>query len=394
VPLYLLPLAALILFLSPAPQRPNQSKIQNPKSKIASPHSTQLTQLTHLTLRLLLLLVALVGTFVITDLLIERGAYLAHFRQSWTSHFGPQKSFEYGSPADHPFPWSLLLKNWDTTVPAAIGAFLVLRSLCSRLQRQGKKPGARSQEPVGGSKFEVQSSTFKVPAHLLHSPFSILPLAWLVLSLLVFTIHRPWWSYYYIHLAIPLSWCAAIGIAAAFKFVAAEVRRRKSKIQNRKSKIPRPFSILDSRFSIPALTLLTLYALATTAWASARIYLQISSIRSSPQTYNSLVLTEMARYKPFTEWLYTDEPVYSFHAGIPMPPDLAVIMLKRYWSGEMTTARLASELRDIKPGLILLRNDSRELPFQDLLISDYHLVYQDGDHRLYAHRTISKKPRR
>ena len=51
-------------------------------------------------------------------------------------------------------------------------------------------------------------------------------------------------------------------------------------------------------------------------------------------------------------------------------------MLKRFWSGEMTNARLASELREIKPGLILLRNNSSEVPFQDLLISDYHLVYQ------------------
>jgi hypothetical protein len=126
---------------------------------------------------------------------------------------------------------------------------------------------------------------------------------------------------------------------------------------------------------------------------SARVYLQASGIRNSPQTYNSLVLTEMARFKPFTEWLYTDEPAYSFHTGIPMPPDLAVIMLKRFWSGEMTNARLASELREIKPGLILLRNDGRERPFQDLIFSEYRLVYEDAEHRLYVHRTISKKPR-
>jgi hypothetical protein len=41
----------------------------------------------------------------------------------------------------------------------------------------------------------------------------IVPLAWLALTFAVFGFHKPWWAYYYLHTAIPLCWCAGIGIA-------------------------------------------------------------------------------------------------------------------------------------------------------------------------------------
>jgi len=124
-----------------------------------------------------------------------------------------------------------------------------------------------------------------------------------------------------------------------------------------------------------------------------RVYLQISGIRSSPQIYSELVLTEIERLKPFTKYMYASQPVYSFHARIPMPPDLAVISLKRMWSGEVSNARIAKEMREIKPGLILVANDSRELPFTDLILAEYRLIYQDSSHNLYAHKSVLAQAR-
>jgi hypothetical protein len=132
--------------------------------------------------------------------------------------------------------------------------------------------------------------------------------------------------------------------------------------------------------------------LAATFWGGLRAYLQISEIRRAPQTYYALVLNEIQRFKPFTHWIYTDNLTYSFHSGIPVPPRLAVVSLKRLWSGEITSDGVASEVGKYKPGLIALRNDSRPLPFQDLMNTEYRLVYQDPANRLYAHKTIADKP--
>jgi hypothetical protein len=280
------------------------------------------------TMSLLILATSLIMSFAAIDFGIERGAFLFHFQQSWVSHFAPAKSFEYGSPNDHSFDWSILIKNWDASVPAIFGIILSLRQ-------------CRKRTAI------------------------ILPVAWLALTLMVFAKHKPWWPYYYVHNAIPLCWCAAIGATMMFRWT------------------HRPHHaglwLVFASFGIAAV-----------GWMGARLYLQISGVRHSPQTYSSLVLGELGRLKPFARSIYTDQTVYSFHSGIPMPPDLAVLPLKRFWSGDMTNARVAAKLWEAKPELILLRNDTREVPFQDLFDAEYRMVYQDGGHLLYAKKSLAK----
>ncbi|MGO9202138.1 MAG: hypothetical protein ACLQM8_16550, partial [Limisphaerales bacterium] len=112
-------------------------------------------------------------------------ALLIQLQQAWGAHFASARSLEYGSPEQHTFDWTVLLKNWDMTVPALLGSVLLLRS---------------AWPPKTG----------------------LLPLAWLVLTLVVFGTHKPWWSYYYVHNALPLCWCAGVGIAQAFHIARAK----------------------------------------------------------------------------------------------------------------------------------------------------------------------------
>ncbi|HSU57229.1 MAG TPA: glycosyltransferase family 39 protein, partial [Candidatus Dormibacteraeota bacterium] len=153
-------------------------------------------------------------TFLAVDLLIEKGAYLTHFHQSWTSHFAPAVSFEYGSAADHPFPWSVLLKHWDATLPAGVSLAVLLLTTRNQTGR------------------------------------TFLPFFWLGASLLIFGLHQPWWSYYYIHIAVPLAWCAASGLVLLWSFA---MRHR------------------------ALLLAVVLYATLALLWTGSRLYLQIAS---------------------------------------------------------------------------------------------------------------------
>jgi 4-amino-4-deoxy-L-arabinose transferase-like glycosyltransferase len=276
-------------------------------------------------------------SFLLMDLLIEKGAYLAHFRQSWVSHFGAAASLEYGSAADHPFEWLILFRDWDMTVPALVGIGVLIRDVRRDLK-------------------------------------ALIPLAWLGLMLVVFIIHRPWWSYYYVHIALPLAWCAAVGWVRMVGFAAVKVCNA----------APLTFASLCRRWFFSSLVLVL--ALATSSWMLGRVYLQVSEARRSPKISSTPVLAELRRYRFQAENLFTDATVYSFHSGIPLPPSLAVLPLKRFWSGEMTIALLSSELEQIHPSLILLPNDSRELPYREWLLSQYRLVYQDDAHLLYLRR--------
>jgi hypothetical protein len=265
-------------------------------------------------------LTAVIGFLAVNHLTGE--SLTAQIAQARASHFTAAASVEYGSPADHPFDWAVLTRNWDTTIPALAGVLYLVR-------------------------LAIQQRS------------ALLPLTWLGLTLLIFGTYKPWWSYYYIHTALPLCWCAGVGVAWVWQALRAAKRR-------------------------------TLYAFSGTfvacalAWVGGRVWLQANSIRQAPRIESSLVLKEIKRYKPFTKFLFTTEAVYAFHADIPIPPKIATLSLKRLWTGDMTNEKLADEMRALRPGVLLLANDSKELPFQSLLQTEYRLVYTDAQHRLYV----------
>jgi len=274
----------------------------------------------------LVLLAGLACAFVATFSLIGEGSYSLLFRQSWQSHVGPVVSSEYGCPSDHPFPWRLLLQNWDLTLPAVLGVLVCVTN-------------AR------------------------RDPLLWLPLAWLGLAFLVFLPLKPWWSYYYPHMSVPLCLCAGIGL-------------RELGFRYRSRLVPWVFA---------------LYIPAALCWSGLRVYVQIEGIRQSPRLYTSLGLQEVAALKPHTTFMFTDRPVYSFHCDIPLPPNLAVLSLKRMWSGDMTNERLVRELQNIEPGVLVLGPTTRERPYQSLLEQRYRLVYEDADVRVYGLKTLLEK---
>jgi 4-amino-4-deoxy-L-arabinose transferase-like glycosyltransferase len=280
---------------------------------------------------------ALVLTWIGIDLAIDGGAYATHFHQSWKSHFGGVITDEYGSPADHLFKWSLLARNWDTTVFAVVGVVL---------------GGFRLRKDVR----------------------LLLPLCWIIWSLVVFSTHKPWWPYYYVHLAIPICWCGALGALEILNRLKALSQKRLT----RSSQFPRYVT----------LTCVYIFIATSVLWMGARVGLQIASAQRLPRIYSSLVIAEAERYKPFCEWLYTDDIVLSFHTGIPIPPNLAVIPLKRLWSGDMSMDLIAQEVEQYKPGLVLLNERTLAAPFEDLLNREYRAVYQDSTHRLYARISV------
>ena len=370
---------------------------------------------------------SLVFGFVAINLLTG-SPLLLQLQQSWASHFSNTQSFEYASPADHAFDWLVLIRNWDITAPALVGLWLLLpgagRFFLRSVNTLLRSPSLQETTPSRGT-------TNPKPEAARTDLSDVLPAllcCWFFLALVVFSFHRPWWQYYYIHNALPFCLCAAVGISTAWKKLLHTMPRVAPRVETAANSLSRAFlreRLASLRRSIPsvinpaaserwpypggalspkapprstlyktnrwALVALSAYTLIAAPWMLGRVYLQASAIRNSPKIENSLVLKELDRFKPLTQFVFTDQPIYAFHACIPLPPNLAILSLKRFWTGDMTNARLVTELEQTKPGLILLSNSSRELPYQDLIDQEYRLVYQDNANSLYAHRSIANK---
>ena len=335
--------------------------------------------------------VALFGTglvmvYVGSDLLVDRGAYMTHFQQSWKSHFGAVKaSSEYGSSSEHPFDWSVLLKNWDVTVPAVLGVIVLVRRFREGRENQFR-PERNERNLTGGNRGNggdrVRKAGWTPPLAGL-----ALPLMWLALSFGVFGVHKPWWAYHYLHTAIPLCWCAATGIGFFLAWITERRGRKAAKSECVDGSAAKKGSLGWAVVGGAA----GLFAMCSVGWMGARVYLQVANLRAAPKIESSPVIAQMRRCQPFVQWMYADKPIYSAHSGIPVVPSLAVVPVKRFWAGELDNVGIRRELEKYKPGLVVLLNDGRDVPFKDLLDAQYQMVYMDPDNRLYALKSIAKK---
>jgi hypothetical protein len=254
----------------------------------------------------------------------EAGSYVAQMAQSWSAHFAPPQSLEHGSPRDHPFDWSVLVKNWDATVPALLGFGYAL----ARARRD---------------------------------PRLWVPAAWLA---------GCWWSLACIGPGGRITTCTRRwGWACAPGWGWLRGLRG------------RPWAAL----------VLGLALVGAGGWLIARLHLQVQDMRQLPRIGSSLALAEIRGLKGHTRYLFTDDPIYSFHAGIPLPPKLGVISLKRFWSGDLTNEGLAAEVAAAGPELVLLRTETDDPPFAALLTQEYRLIYFDARHRLYGRRSMLKE---
>jgi hypothetical protein len=407
-----LPLAALIIWLgAPASRRRVEivAHASRPRNRPEAPTSVApALSLSHL--RQFCISSSTFGASLLLSILLLSyltGNSLAlQFQQAWVAHFAHTETptVGYGAPSDHPYNWSVLLKNWDSTVPGLFGLFILIASL--RRERR-----------------------------------ALLPIGWLLLTFSVFANHKPWWAYYYVHNALPICWCAGAGLAFLWNHLrrrlplsslGGEGRGEEAPNQirtvtpswpaGRSPSPPREERVGESRpihaqadrdeaTSKPTkptsspfpnrkpptvywlrATAFALFALCALGWMTARIYLEEDTIRTSPKLYTCLALREIERFKPFTRFMFSDQSIYSFYADLPMPPYLAVNSIKRFWAGQLSIPKMVTELEASKPGLILLCRDPDEVPYKDLLMRDYKLVYQDSSQRLFAHASIAKLP--
>ena len=259
-------------------------------------------------------------------------------QSSWRSHTGVQLIPGLSSPEDFRFEASLLLGHPECLLGAVIGLVM--------LGRQG-----RWRELV-------------------------FPVVMLLTALTVHSLHRPWWVYYYLHLAVPLAWLSGLGLG--------EVLKGASQL------FPADKSRLSGATWCKGLGACVLVALLL-AVSEVRLEASIKSIRQSPKASASPLLAKMKEYAPRTHWAYAQPVIYPFHARLPVPPEIAVVMLKRYWSGQITPTEIVDVCRRYKPEQLVLYQSRVGSEWKDLLKAEYQSAYQDTNYVLFISKQLADK---
>jgi hypothetical protein len=77
--------------------------------------------------------------------------------------------------------------------------------------------------------------------------------------------------------------------------------------------------------------------------------------------------------------------MYLFHAGLKVPPELAVLSLKRFWSRQISADRIYTLLGKYKPEVVLIGRESLSgvLERFELDAPEYRVVGGDSTSVLY-----------
>lgn len=199
------------------------------------------------------------------------------------------------------------------------------------------------------------------------------PLVWLLTAALVHAAHRPYWSMYNLHFAVPLAWLMGCGIAALFRLAESKLAERA--VAARQS----------GRLFVAGGSVL-LAALVT--YGGERLWSEGTRIRQLPRVAESALVAAMRQYANDTHWVYTRETIYPFHAGLLVVPELAVLPSKRFWSGEITDEQVWATVRRYRPEQLLLTDAELELGSRAFVAAHYRSVYRDGALTLYVSRTL------
>ncbi|MFE1746642.1 ArnT family glycosyltransferase [Coleofasciculus sp. H7-2] len=186
----------------------------------------------------------------------------------------------------------------------------------------------------------------------------IFPLTWLVTASLILLKHKPVWYHYYPLLAIPICWLAAYGVDLVINLFP------KGWNSNLKS-----LNFKKLIFPILATALLIVSMIAIPAKPKGK----------PPKSLE--VMNLVLKHKDSTQWIFTDRPIYAFYAGLPVPPEIAVMSDKRFRSGNLTFDDIIAVLKKYRPEQIVLarwiqtfKNNNQ---FRTYLDENYSKTYED-----------------
>jgi 4-amino-4-deoxy-L-arabinose transferase-like glycosyltransferase len=208
----------------------------------------------------------------------------------------------------------------------------------------------------------------------------LFPVVWLATELIVRSWHRPFWPYHYLHLAVPLAWLAGIALKLGwdwlltFDLVAFK-------------KPPFKGAVALLLFSL----LLSLAAVDLPDHAR-REWVQLHPT-DPPSAWKIVQL--MKDRQASTRWVFADNVMYPFYAGLPVPPEIAVLSAKRLQAGLITHAEILDVLRRYRPEQAVLQQSIFGDKIMTYLKEHYMLKLEDGSLRYYVLNEIDQiKPTR
>ena len=202
--------------------------------------------------------------------------------------------------------------------------------------------------------------------------------AWLITAYILLLFYQPVWYHHQLYVTIPAAILGGIAVVEGVDLCLQVVRKHYNP---------------DSMGWVRVLSLVgTLFAVFLFVRAPEPI-----TVLSGPPSLKTAglglggktekIYLSMHDFAPQTHWVVTDLPMFAFRAGLPVPPEIAVITEKRLYTGHLTEAQILDALIEYQPEQVLFGRFI--LPgLDDYLETNYSLVLSRNNLRLYIRNDL------
>jgi 4-amino-4-deoxy-L-arabinose transferase-like glycosyltransferase len=167
---------------------------------------------------------------------------------------------------------------------------------------------------------------------------------------------RPFWSYYTLHFAIPAAWLAGILIGDLWRWIQAPIVPDLSR---------RP------ALQFLGVTTWSLAVASITMELPNRLGSNWESVSRAQLVEENIVVKELNRYSRTAQWIFSDMAIVAFHAKLPIPPEIAVIPEKRFWSGQISPPQIKTIIEQYRPAIICVTVPFLRKELSELLCREY-----------------------
>lgn len=196
----------------------------------------------------------------------------------------------------------------------------------------------------------------------------VFPVVLLLTALVVHGVHRPYWSYYYVHFVAPLSWISAAGLAVWLQKL----------LSFRKAQWWTAAWLAGQVF---VFSVVVAWTMVEGFWRMKR-EAEILAGRDRVEDHKMIWLLRERRGSG--EWIYTARTELAFHAGVKVIPELAVVPRKRCWAYGFDDSEKIELWKRYEPELLLLTR--RELKSDSLaeFLAGYRKIAVSDSLTLFA----------
>ncbi len=211
------------------------------------------------------------------------------------------------------------------------------------------------------------------------TPKFVFPFVWLASELVVRSWHRPFWPFHWLHIAVPMAWLGSLAIGELVALIKLTTWSDVVRFPYKGAWVVVVFSVLLSVFLVEL---------------PAKIERNTAFIRHPPdRTAEWNAVKVMKEYEARTRWVFAEDGLFAFHAGMLVPPEIAVLSTKRLRAGLITQEQLLEILKRYHAEQVVTSRGMFGEGIMSYVREHYELKYEAGNIKVFVQKNLFKKPK-